>query len=512
MPIHSFPDFVNFRIEILTNLCTMTQSRRRFLKKVSGSAAALSVGTGLLNQVYGTPEAEMRWLQSQKPISPNDTVRLGLIGAGIIGHYDLDCALNVPGTEVVAVADLYDPRLERAKEKWGAGIQTTRDYREILARTDVDAVLICVPDHWHDKISIDALAAGKHVYCEKPMVHHIDEGQAVIAAVKKSGKVFQVGSQRASASAILEAKRRYEAGDIGELTYVEACVDRSDALGAWQYTMPFQVDPKQLAWDKFLGDAPKRPFEPTRFFRWRNYKEYGTGVAGDLFVHLLTGVHTITGAIGPQKIFALGDLNYWKDGRDAYDLVTGLMDYPKTEKNPSFQFFTRVNLADGAGGLNQTRLIGTEGIINIGWNDFTLRRFKRPTAPMYSTGYDALFTYPKAMQEEFLKEYDQKFPKEQFTRTRSEEPEVKFVAPGGYDDRLDHMIVFFNAIRENNPALVKEDALFGLRAAGPSIACNLSAERKAPVLWDAEKAMVVEAASAKAAPKSAVKGKPVARS
>lgn len=481
----------------------MTNSRRSFLKKLSGSAAALSLGSGLA-EAHG----DIRWLTSQKPISPNDTVRLGLIGAGIIGHFDLNCALRVPGTEVVAVADLYDPRLARAKEVWGNQIQTTRDYREILARKDVDAVLICVPDHWHDRISIDALAAGKHVYCEKPMVHHIDEGQAVIDAHKRSGKVFQVGSQRASASAILEAKKYLEQGAIGELNYVEACVDRSDALGAWQYTMPFKVETKDLDWDRFLGDAPKRAFDPVRFFRWRNYKEYGTGVAGDLFVHLITGVHTMTGAIGPQKIFSIGDLNYWKDGRDAYDLVTGLLEYPKTDVHPSFTFFTRVNLADGAGGRNQTRLVGTDGVIDIGWNDFTLRRFRRPTAPMYSTGYDALFTYPKAMQEEFLKEYDARYPKDQFSRSKSEEPEVKFEAPKGYDDRLDHLIVFFNAIRENNPALVREDAVFGLRAAAPSLACNLSAERKAPVLWDPEKMKLAGEPAAKA--KTASK-KPLAK-
>ena len=109
-------------------------------------------------------------------------------------------------------------------------------------------------------------------------------------------------------------------------------MDRTDALGAWQYTMPPNVEPKDLDWNTFLGDAPKRPFEPVRFFRWRNYKDYGTGVAGDLFVHLLTGLHTVTGSMGPSSIYALGDLNYWKDGRDAYDLVTALLNYPKTDK------------------------------------------------------------------------------------------------------------------------------------------------------------------------------------
>ena len=460
-------------------------SRRKFLRQLSATSALLAGSKTLVNaEVMGQRASSSHLLVPIKPRSAADTVNIGLIGAGIIGHYDLNCALRVPGTKVVAVADLYDPRLVRAKEVWGNDTLTTRDYREVLARKDVDAVLICVPDHWHDRISIDALQAGKHVYCEKPMIHHIEEGRAVIDAHKKSGKVFQVGSQRASSAAVLEAKKRYEAGDIGELTSVETFLDRTDALGAWQYTMPPTIDPKEVDWDQFLGDAPKRPFEAARFFRWRNYKEYGTGVAGDLFVHLITGLHTITGSQGPTRIFALGDLNYWKDGRDAYDLVTAIMEYPKTDKNPSFQFTTRVNLATGAGGNIHTRLVGTEGVIDIGWNSFVMNRLKRPNAPMYSKGYDALFTYPQAMQDEFIRQYDEKYPADRFTREIKNEPAITFNTPEGYDDRLDHMIVFFNAIRENKPSLVVEDAEFGLRAAAPSLAANMSAGQRKVINWD----------------------------
>jgi len=460
-------------------------SRRKFLRQLGGSSALLAGGASLLIPETADARAYRQSLiESIKPRSAADTINIGLIGSGIIGHYDLDCALKVPGTNVVAVADLYQPRLERAKEVWGNELFITRDYREVLARNDVDAVLICVPDHWHDHISIDALKAGKHVYCEKPMVHHIDEGRAVVDAQKKYGKVFQVGSQRASASAVLEAKKRYEAGDIGEITSAEAFLDRTDALGAWQYTLPPNVDRKDLDWDAFLGDAPKVAFDPVRFFRWRNYKDYGTGVAGDLFVHLLTGLHTVTGSLGPTSIYALGDLNYWKDGRDAYDLVTALLDYPKTATNASFPLAMRVNLATGAGGDIHTRLVGTEGVIDIGWNSFTLNRLKRPNAPMYSKGYDALFTYPQAMQEQFVTQYDQKYPEGQYVRTIKNDPVVRYDAPEGYDDRLDHMIVFFNAIRENKPALIKEDAVFGLRAAAPSLAANLSVEQKRLIRWD----------------------------
>jgi predicted dehydrogenase len=458
----------------------MATNRRNFLKKAAKAAAAGTLLAGINTRL----EADNIHIAESffKPVAAADKIRIALIGCGIIGHFDTKTALRVPGTELVAVCDLYDDRLVRAKEVWGSQITTTRDYREILLRKDVDAVLICVPDHWHDRISIDALNAGKHVYCEKPMVHHVEEGAAVIAAHKKSGKVFQVGSQRASAISVLKANEYVKKGLIGEINYAEACVDRSDALGAWNYTMPFEINPSSIDWDRFLGDAPKRSFDATHFFRWRNFKEYGTGVAGDLFVHLITGLHTITGALGPKRIFAVGDLNYWKDGRNAMDLVTAILDYPKTDKHASFPFFTRVNLADGSGGLLQTRVVGTEGVIEIGWNDVTLKTLKRPNAPMYSEFYDSLFTFSEAEQAKFRKTYQEKYPESQFTNEVKYAEAIKVMPPEGYDDRFDHMVVFFNAIRGEGKVL--EDAEFGFRAAAPSLLCNLSAERKAPVNWD----------------------------
>ncbi len=459
----------------------MSNSRRDFIKKLSGTSAMV-VGGVSLSEAYGKTFI----LQSEARISSNDTIRIALIGSGIIGHYDTDTALKVPGVELVAVCDLYTGRLERAKEKWGKNIFTTKDYREILIRKDIDAVLICTTDHWHDKISIDAMKAGKHVYCEKPMVHHIDEGQAVIDTQKKTGKVFQVGSQRASAVSVLEAKKYYEQGIIGELTYIEAVNDRTSANGAWQYTIPTDASPQTVDWDKYIGDAPKTPFDALKFFRWRNYKDFGTGVAGDLFVHILTGVHVVTSSIGPSKIFALGDLNYWKDGRDAYDLVTGMMYYPERKTHPSFQLFTRVNLADGGSGGSYTRLVGTEGVIEMRWNDLTIKHFKRPKAPEFG-GYDSVMTFSEDQQIEAKKQYEATYTKEDKEWKRYDD--IVFKSPQGYDDRLDHFIGFFEAVRAGKT--VVEDASFGLRAAAPSIACNMSVEQKKPIVWDAEKMKII---------------------
>ncbi len=454
--------------------------RRNFIKKLTGTTAAITLGTSAYSRAPRT-------LQSTAKVTANDKIRLGLIGAGIIGHYDMDAALKVEGIELVAVCDLYDGRLDFAKEKWGKDIMTTRDYREVIARKDIDAVLVCVPDHWHDVIGIAALKAGKHVYCEKPMVQKIEYGHAIIDAQKKSGKVFQVGSQGASSVVILEAKKQLASGIIGELTHAEAVTDRADARGAWQYAIPTDASPQNVDFDRFLGRAPKVPFDITRFFRWRNYTDYGTGVAGDLFVHSVTALHTITGSLGPNRIFALGDLNYWKDGRDAFDIVSGIMDYPKTDMHPSFQFYTRVNLSDGNGGKSYTRLVGTEGVIDIGGNGLTVKSFKRPLTTGYG-GYDSYTSFSTKQKEEYQQWHMAKFGDATTKNTWAEE--INFKAPAGYDSRLDHFINFFESIRAGKPCL--EDASFGLRAAAPSLACNMSAQQKKVINWDPVKMKVLK--------------------
>ena len=167
-------------------------------------------------------------------ISANDKIQIALIGAGGMGQGDTRSALSIPGVELVACADIYSSRLTRCKDVWGNHLFTTKDFREILARKDVDAVIIATPDHWHSTITIDALNAGKHVYCEKPMVHKIEQGKPVVEAAKKSGKILQIGSQYASSLAFLKAKELFRAGAIGELNMVEAWLDRNSAIGAWQ--------------------------------------------------------------------------------------------------------------------------------------------------------------------------------------------------------------------------------------------------------------------------------------
>ena len=182
-------------------------------------------------------------LAATQKISANDRIRIALIGAGGMGSGDARYQLSFPGVELAAVADVYDGRLARAKEIWGNQVFTTRDYREILARKDVDAVIVGTPDHWHSRITIDALKAGKDVYCEKPMVHLVEEGKDVIAAQQQSGRILQIGSQYVSSLVYQKARDLLQAGAIGQLNMVEAWLDRNTAIGAWQYSIPPDASP-----------------------------------------------------------------------------------------------------------------------------------------------------------------------------------------------------------------------------------------------------------------------------
>jgi predicted dehydrogenase len=413
---------------------------------------------------------------------PNDRVRIATVGMGIIGFIDTQTALKVPGVELVAVADLYEGRRTHAKERFGDRITAYVDYHEVLARQDVDAVLVCVPDHWHAQIAIDAMKAGKAVYCEKPMVRLVDEGRSVIAAEKETGATFQVGSQYASSLIYEKARELIAQGAIGPINSVEARYNRNSPIGAWQYTIPLDASPQTVDWDRFLGSAPKRPFDAVRFFRWRNYSDYGTAVAGDLFVHLLTGIHHATGSLGPNRIVGMGGQRYWKDGRDVYDFIMGLMDYPATDKHPPFTLALQCNFEDGGGGDEMFRFVGSDGVINVSFSRLTLRRtgVVQPTKNDVLKGYNSVVTFANAMQEELAKKLEAEAPPSP-SHNSHDWPE-RYSVPSGYDERLDHFVNFFTCVRERKP--VYENATFGFRAAAPALLCNESLREGKILSWD----------------------------
>jgi predicted dehydrogenase len=421
----------------------------------------------------GTERSEMIASMKTNRYAANDKIQIAAIGFGGRGLYDIDQALKVPGVKLTAVADLYDGRLLRAKELHGKEIFTTRYYEEILTRPDVDAIFIAGTHHWNAAISVAALKAGKAVYCEKPMVHKLEEGPLVIKTQKETNTLFMVGSQRVSSIVYEKARDLIRSGAIGELNYVEAWWDRNSALGAWQYSIPPDASEKTVDWKRFLGNAPALPFDQTRMFRWRNYKDYSTGVAGDLFVHLFSGLHFILDTLGPERIAATGGLRFWKDGRDIPDILLGMYDYPATKTHPAFNLMLRTNFVDGSGGSTGFKFIGTEGMMSLD-NSITIKKVKRS-----DPGYN-IHSFSKETQERYLKEWKEKNPDK---RKEMSDPELfEYKPPKDYNDMDDHMFFFFDALRRNKQ--VVEDATFGFRAAAPAILTHQAYYDKKTYYWD----------------------------
>jgi predicted dehydrogenase len=405
------------------------------------------------------------------PVAANDHIQIALIGAGGQGMGDTRAAVQVPGVKLVAVADCYNGRLERSKELWGDDVFTTRDYKEILARKDIDAVIIGTPDHWHKQVSVDAMKAGKDVYCEKPMIHLYSDGPEMIETARTTNRIIQIGSQRVSSILYAKAKELLASGAIGKLNMVTAYWDRNSSMGAWNYTIPPDASPETCDWPRFLGTAPKIPFSAERFFQWRKWSDYGSGVAGDLFVHLFSGTHFVTGANGPTRGMGTGAIRFWKDGRDADDVVLGLFDYRE-----GFNLSLRVNFVDGGEESESLVFTGDEGTLEIGWTWVAVNRVPREKEPGLT-----IDTFPKAMQVQIKADYEKKYP-----RRHPEGPVPagyeKYVAPEGYSDQYDHFKNFFASVRSRKPVI--EDAVFGYRAAGAALLTNLSIKKAQVVHWD----------------------------
>ena len=454
-------------------------NRRNFLKaaglttagtiaasKLAASAIAQPASVPLNTHVLAAPQTE-----PPAPASANDHIQIALIGAGGQGQGDTKVALQIQGVKLVAVADCYDGRLEHCKELWGNDVFTTRDYNEILARKDVDAVIIGTPDHWHKRVSVDAMKAGKDVYCEKPMIHLYSDGPEIIETARVTGRIIQIGSQRVSSVIYAKAKELLAAGAIGELNMVTAWWDRNSAMGAWDYTVPPDASPETCDWPRFLGSAPQIPFNAEQFFQWRKWKAYGSGVAGDLFVHLFSGTHFVTGSHGPTRAMATGGLRFWKDGRNVPDVMLALFDYPE-----GFNLSLRVNFVDGGSENEGFIFTGSEGTMEIAGNGVSVSRTPREKDPGYTIN-----TFTDAMQARIKQEYREKYPV-----SHPEGPPAsgfeRYVAAPGYSDSYSHFENFFAAVRTRRP--VVEDAVFGFRAAGAALLSNISYERGSVVNWD----------------------------
>lgn len=441
-----------------------SMTRREFVRLGAGAAVA---GAALQSTVLDAPS-----LAAQQP-PDGRKIRFVMVGTGIRGCDLLRSARKVPTGVCVGAADLYVTRHQAAKEAYGADFSTTRDYRTLLDRKDVDAVLVATSDHHHRRVTLDAVAAGKDVYCEKPMSHSVADGYAMVEAVQANKRIFQAGSQRVSSILYAKAREIYASGRLGEVHEIDAQWNRNTPGGAWQYPIPPDASPETVDWKAFLEDAPDHPFDAKRFFRWRCFTDYGSGLGGDLFVHLLSGIQVITGINEPaMRAYSTGGLYRYKDGRDFPDLLKTVYDYPS---NGGVQVHLH---------CNQNNDSGAEGIALYG-----------STGTMVLTGKTVTFT-PQDVRPKFeaygwggMTETQREKGKEDWKTTHPDPPpalpeDESFSLPQGYDDTAVHIANFFNAVvtREH----VVEDEVFGHHAAIGCHLANHSYFHRSIATWDGD--------------------------
>lgn len=420
-------------------------SRRGFLQAGSGAAVGAWAGA-----------RHFTLLAEQIPAAPTgEPVRFASIGVGIQGSNLLRSAVTLPSARCVAAADLYDGRHTLAREIAGQSIRTTRNYHELLDDRTIEAVIVAAPDHQHKQIVVDALAAGKDVYCEKPMSHSLADGDAMVRAVQGGRNFVQVGSQRVSSQLFLQAQKLFAQGAIGELLQVELQLGRNSPGGAWVYPILPDLSPATLDWEAWQGSVPKKPFDPVTFHRWRCFHPYGTGMAGDLMVHLVSGMQCITGINAiPEQAYSMGAIQRWPDGRDMPDVQTTVFQYGKVPVS--------VRLSLGTETPEVTRIMGSHGILDVSDSALT---FSPQTGLDRSPDY-GLNGWPAAAHAAYEKQWHAEHDPE---LTAHPLDEVTVWHGANWNDLKPHLANFFASVRTRKPPV--EDVVFGHHAAA---ACHMS--------------------------------------
>jgi predicted dehydrogenase len=438
-------------------------TRRDFIRAGTSAVAGSAVGYTLLTP---TP----LW-GALRPVAPTDRVRFAAIGVGIRGCRLLQASLQVPGVECVAVSDLYDSRHSSAELALKKNVPMTRDYRSLLDRKDIDAVIVATQDHQHRRVFIDACAAGKDVYCEKPMSHAVEDGFAMVEAAQKASRIVQIGSQRVSSILYARAKEIYDSGKLGDVFAIQASWDRNDPGGAFVCPIPSDATEHTVDWNAFLEGAPKRPFDPIRFFRWRCFKDYGSGLAGDLFVHLISGIHFVTGAnTVPERAQSVGGLFHYKDGRDFPDLIETFYDYP------NFRVMLRCNLNNDQGEFfgfygNTGTLIIRESTVSYTPQDTT------PQPDAYTVSW-----WPETLRKEYMKQWQIDHPSPSPLQFEVDKETEVYAVPRNYDDVVDHQARFFEAVRSRKRTVENEE--FGNTAALGCHLANYAYFTRNAAVWD----------------------------
>ncbi len=413
-------------------------------------------------------------LAAQAKAAPNDRITVGVIGCGARAHELMQAIQENPGTEIVGVVDAYKGRVERAIDRTQGRAKPFRTHHDLLADKSIDAVVVATPDHWHKTIILEALAAGKDVYSEKPMTYQASDGKEIIQAAQSRGRIVQVGSQGVSSQYQRTAKEMIRAGKLGRVTMIRAAYNRNTASGAWIYPIPPDASPKTVDWDMFLGPAPKRPFSLERFFRWRCYEDYSGGIATDLFVHLCTTIHFLMDAKMPSRVIAMGELYRWKESREVPDTLNAILEYPE-----GFTVNLSSTFNNQYSGEGSFQFHGTEGSLALGFGSLAYT----PENAIEDNKW-IVESWPKQLEEAYYA--DPKVIETEVTPARDHkrvEPQV-FKDPKS-DSTVDHFGHFFESVRTRTPYW--EDAVAGHHAAACAHLINLSAKQRRMTEWNFER-------------------------
>jgi predicted dehydrogenase len=445
-------------------------TRREFVRM---SAAAAATGAAVKSTVLQPVS-----LAAQTADGP--PIRFAIVGTGIRGCDLLRAARTVSTGVCVGAADLYDMRHQAAQQAWGGAFSTTRDYRVLLDRKDVDAVLIATSDHLHRRVTLDAVAAGKDVYCEKPMSHSVADGHAMVEAVAKGNRIFQAGSQRVSSILYAKAREIYASGKLGEVHSIDAQWNRNSPGGAWVYPVPADASPQNLDWDRFVQDAPAHSFDPVRFFRWRLFADYSSGLGGDLFVHMLSGIFAITGMnSAPVRAYSSGGLYHFKDGREFPDFLETLYDFPSATGPVQVHVHCNQNNNDAD---ERISFFGSTGTLVVTGTSVTFT--PQNVAPRFEPyGWGGMTEAQRKKGEEDWRAAHAPAP-------QAAAPEAEsFSAPRGYSDTADHLANFYHAVHTRKH--VVEDEVFGHHAAIGCHMANYSYFHRTIATWDEESKQIV---------------------
>ncbi len=437
-------------------------NRREFIKRsaVTTTAAGLTLGMNRRTEAaFSTTD------------SPNGRITVGFIGVGARAHQMIDDISKIPGVEIVALCDAYKGRIERAVEVTKGRAKVYKDHRELLAAPGIDAVYIGTPDHLHKQHAIAAVEAGKDVYIEKPLAYTVAEGLEIIAAVKKTGRILQVGSQNISSPIQAKAKEIIESGRLGQITMIRSTTNRNSAGGAWIYPIPPDANQETVNWEMFQGNAPKHQFSLERFFRWRCYKDYSGGIATDLYVHTMTTIHYLMSAQAPDSVMATGDLYRWKESRDVPDTINAILQYPE-----GFTVNLSATFNNQSAGGRSMEILGTKGTLLLERDlTFIPENVVEDNEWIVASWPDALqsayYKDPKVIAAEMPQKWD----------PRVIEGSQRWSGVGRDSTTL-HFENFQKAVKERKQPV--EDVFAGHRAAAVAHMINLSASKKRPVYWD----------------------------